>query len=125
MKREASNSWFDSSVARLIALVVIGSNSLLLLGCGSKTYEDRLAKTQKYFRYRETLNLNLERQEWKSHGIEIRVPLGFRLEKGPAPVQKDENNPDDEDDNDSPPVDPRQPSYVNGGLPSRGIVGAW
>jgi hypothetical protein len=83
----------------------------LSAGCGSQTYETRLNDTVQYLRYKEKLDKNLERTIFRGSGLELRVPLGFKLVPPPETAASA----------DAP--DSRLPSYVSGGFP--GLVGAW
>lgn len=78
-----------------------------ILGCGSQTYEQRLAESAKYFEYRQRLDSALEMRAWQGTGIEIRPPKGF-IEM-PAPGADE--------------ADQRQPAFFKRPLP--GLVGAW
>ncbi len=93
--------------------------SLLLIvfmfaGCGTQTYEERLAASTAYFRYREQVDSLVEPRTWKAEGITFRPPRGF-VELPPPPPAADEDSP--------PPPDTRQPEFLTHKLP--GLVGAW
>jgi hypothetical protein len=75
-------------------------------GCGTQTYETRLASTRAYFEYRQRIDTALESRPWSNFGIELRVPRGFREMPGPG-----------EEDS----TDPRQPFRS----PLPGLLGAW
>lgn len=79
-----------------------------LAGCGTQTYEQRLAETAKYYAYREKVDSALERNPWQEFGIQLRIPKGFQPIPGPA--EEGEH-------------DPRQPDFFERPLP--GLIGAW
>lgn len=109
-------------MGRLRTIVAPAFACVILAGCGSATYEAGLKETEKYFRYLDTLNRNLERDAWKGSGVEIRMPAQFQVIPGPA-APAPSNNAEGESEDTPPPVDPRQPKYVNGELP--GLVAAF
>ena len=86
----------------------------VLSGCGTQTYEDRLAASSAYFSYRKQVDSLVEQRAWKSEGISFRPPRGFE-ELPPPPPAPDEDSP--------PPPDTRQPEFLTPKLP--GLVGAW
>jgi hypothetical protein len=63
------------------------------LGCGSETYERRLAESVAYFQYREKLDLSLELRPWSNLGIEYRPPKGFVELGAPAEGEPDQRQP--------------------------------
>lgn len=77
-------------------------------GCGSQTYEQRVAATKAYFEYRQRVDSALELKAWQQSGVEWRVPKGFTEIPGPA----------EEGEHDS-----RQPNFFQRQLP--GLLGAW
>lgn len=90
---------------------------LLVLGCGSGTYEERLKETNALFEYHLGLDRVLQPGDWSSPTtIKMRIPKGFTALPAPPPPKPDE--PDE-----PVPEDPRQPFYL--GLTLPGLVGAW
>lgn len=87
---------------------------LSFVGCGTQTYEERLAASTAYFSYRQQVDSLLESQAWKNEGITFRPPKGFS-ELPPPPPGPDDDSP--------PPPDTRQPPFLTHKLP--GLVGAW
>ena len=87
---------------------------LTLSGCGTQTYEDRLAASTAYFSYRQQVDSLLESRAWKNEGITFRPPKSFS-ELPPPPSAPDEDSPT--------PPDTRQPPFLTHKLP--GLVGAW
>ena len=94
----------------LLPLCILSCLAAAVCGCGSQTYEDRLAESQKYFEYRQTVDSILEKQWWQAgvFGLQFRPPKGFVEIPGPMT---------DED------PDTRQPDFLTRPLP--GLVGAW
>jgi len=88
---------------------------VLIGGCGSQTYDQRLKNTIDYFRFLESRKVNLAGNAWKGAGVEIRVPRQFQLVPGPGTPAEGDTTP--------PPADGRQPRYMKGPLP--GLIGAW
>lgn len=87
---------------------------LLVFGCGSGTYEERLKETNALFEYHLGLDRVLQPGKWSSpNTISMRIPLGFTALPAPPPPKPNEPIPDD----------PRQPFYLGMTLP--GLVGAW
>jgi len=98
--------------------VALLATAALTLGCGAKTYQERLEESRKYFAYIEKLDANLAKPPFKGGAIEeLRVPLQFQPVAAPPPVknEKGEVVPPD--------VDPRQPNYLLIELP--GLIGTW
>ena len=60
--------------AALAAVAVLAS----LAGCGTATYEARLAETSQYFSYLNHLNRELQSKPWEASGIAIRLPKVFQ-----------------------------------------------
>lgn len=89
-----------ASLASLLILTVIG--------CGTQTYEERLAETAKYYAYRQQVDSALTRNPWQEFGIQLRIPKGFQ--QIPGPTEEDAH-------------DGRQPGFLSNPLP--GLVGAW
>jgi hypothetical protein len=87
---------------------------LTLAGCGTQTYEERLAASTAYFSYRQQVDSLLESRAWKEEGITFRPPKGFSELSPPPPANGD--------DSPSPP-DARQPPFLTHKMP--GLVGAW
>lgn len=86
------------------------------MGCGTKTYEDRLEFTTTYFDFIDRLNQNLSPQFVKD-GVTMRVPKQFS--EIPAPARRPKSTEEDE----TPQVDPRQPTFAEMELP--GMTAAW
>lgn len=76
----------------LSAFLLLGAVSILT-GCGSETYERRLAETVQYFEYLEDVNDALESQVWNEAGVSLRVPNGFVLLPPPDPDAQVEQRP--------------------------------
>ena len=90
---------------------------LLVSGCGSEDYQDRLDTTSRYF-------ASLELQDSNLHGawtdaattISLRVPKQFAELPGPAPAPTDGSaNTESQDEEEGP--DPRQPGFLTVPLP--------
>lgn len=83
--------------------------AIILCGCGSQAYEERLEQSKKYFEYRQEVDAVLQTRWWQagSFGLEFRPPKDFVEIPGPA---------EEEADN-------RQPTFLP--RPLRGLVGAW
>lgn len=96
-----------SSVCRVAAALVV-----LMAGCGSELYEQRLENTRRLFQHMELLDSHLT-GEWSDagSGLRIRPPRQFQMIPAPAPRKKSAEEPDVSD------VDPRQPPYLNVELP--------
>jgi len=94
----------------LLHLTILSCLAAVVAGCGSQTYEERLAESQKYFEYRQTVDSILEKQWWQAgeFGLQFRPPKGFVEIPGPMT---------DED------PDTRQPNFLTRPLP--GLIGAW
>lgn len=97
----------------------------LLCGCGSKTYEERLETTKKYYDYIDRLNQNLGSQNDIS-GVSLRLPKQFMLI--PAPPRRPKPKPPAGGDPagetaEEEPRDPRQPDHLDIELP--GLIAAW
>ena len=87
---------------------------LLVFGCGSSTYEDRLKETNALFEYHLGLDRVLQPGKWSSpNTISMRIPQGFTEIPAPPPPKPNEPVPEDS----------RQPFYL--GLTLPGLVGAW
>lgn len=87
---------------------------LLVWGCGSGTYEDRLKETNALFEYHLGLDRVLQPGKWSSpNTISMRIPQGFTAIPAPPPSKPNEPIPEDT----------RQPFYL--GLTLPGLVGAW
>lgn len=87
---------------------------LLVFGCGSDVYESRLAETNAFFQYRQSLDRVLQNGHWNSPtSVSMRIPKGFNLLPAPRPVKEGETAPEDS----------RQPFYLGVQLP--GLIGAW
>jgi hypothetical protein len=93
-----------------VPLVVVPLLAVLVLGCGSQSYEARLQETNRYFKYREKLDKALEKRAFDQLGVVLRIPKGFTEIPGPSA----------EDDADH---DPRQPTFFRNDLP--GLIAAW
>ncbi|HBN76109.1 MAG TPA: hypothetical protein DD473_09880 [Planctomycetaceae bacterium] len=96
--------------------IVFSILTFVCIGCGSKTYEDRLEFTTTYFDFIDRLNQNLSPQFMKD-GVTIRIPK--QLTEIPAPPPRPKSSEEDE----PPQVDPRQPTFVEMELP--GMTAAW
>jgi hypothetical protein len=81
-----------------------------LSGCGSATYETRLAETSKYFGYLNMLNRELSRTAWDEAGVSIRLPKEF--DSVPEPPAEDQDA-----------AERRHPSFFGQAAP--GIAGAF
>ena len=87
---------------------------LLVFGCGSSTYEERLKETNALFEYHLGLDRVLQPGKWSSpNTISMRIPQGFTEIPAPPPPKPNEPVPEDS----------RQPFYL--GLTLPGLVGAW
>ncbi len=100
----------------LTGLFVYSILTVACVGCGSKTYEDRLEFTTTYFDFIDRLNQNLGPQFMKD-GVTIRIPKQMTEISAPPPRPK---TPEGEE---RPQVDPRQPDFVEMELP--GMTAAW
>lgn len=82
------------------ALAVVTSAAMLLtlaLGCGYRSYETRLASTEKNEQYNITLNANLEpapTDDFQKLGFYVRPPKGLEKSKTFAPAQLPEGQYD-------------------------------
>ncbi len=86
-------------------------------GCGSQTYEQRLAATAEYFEYRHMLDQHLNVKPWRNFGVEVRASLPFSLLPPPMPEYDDDGNVLNV------PPDTRQPGFIRGGIPH--LLAAW
>jgi hypothetical protein len=91
--------------------------SLLTIGCGYQTYEQRLAESQKYFHYLQRIDSNLAAGVKDEVFEEIRVPRQFVMVKKPVPFKNEAGEMV------LPEIDPRQPDYAPLVLP--GLVATW
>ena len=90
-----------------------------VVGCGYDTYELRLKQTSDYYNYLERVEANLAPKWGDGRGIlEMRVPKQFVPIPSPPPPAKREDGTEE-----PPPVDLRQPDYVNLIFPE--LLGAW
>ena len=99
--------------------------SLVLNGCGSETYEQRLKETAKYFSYVDIRDQALAKN-WSSPTVSLRTPVEFKQINAPAaapPADADATDPEAVAPEPDQTVDPRQPDYVDLVLP--GLEGAW
>lgn len=94
----------NRSVLAIVASVVFA----MVAGCGTQTYEQRLAETAKYYTYRQQVDTALTRNAWQEFGIQLRIPKGFQ--PIPGPTEEDAH-------------DGRQPNFLSKPLP--GLIGAW
>ncbi|WP_339732555.1 hypothetical protein [uncultured Gimesia sp.] len=96
---------------------------LLLNGCGTETYEQRLNETTQFFAYQDVRNQALS-NTWSSPSVSMRVPIEFKQISAPpaAPAAASDNSEATIPEPDST-IDPRQPDYVDLILP--GLEGAW
>ncbi len=87
---------------------------LLVLGCGSSKYEERLKETNALFEYHLALDRVLQPGKWTSpNSISMRIPNGFTALPAPPIPKPDEPVPEDT----------RQPLYL--GMEFPGLVAAW
>ena len=94
--------------------IVASLGLLLVFGCGSGTYEERLKETNALFEYHLGLDRVLQPGKWASPTtITMRIPKGFTALPAPPPPKPNEPVPEDS----------RQPFYL--GLTLPGLVGAW
>ena len=99
-----------STIRFILLLTLI---PLTLSGCGTQTYEERLAASNAYFNYRQQVDSLVESRAWTGEGISFRPPKGFgELPPPPAPNDDSPAQPDQ-----------RQPAFLKQKLP--GLVGAW
>lgn len=97
--------------------------TLLLSGCGTETYDQRLKETTQYFAYLDTRNQALS-DKWSSPSASLRVPVEFKLINAPPPAAVTTSEDSEAAvPEPAPTVDPRQPDYVDLVLP--GLEGAW
>lgn len=101
---EISTNIRTRGLLSLFASLVVAT----FIGCGSQTYEQRLAETAKYYEYRQKVDSALERTAWQEFGVQLRLPKGFR--EIPGPTEEDNH-------------DARQPNFLTKPLP--GLIGAW
>ncbi|MFK7777940.1 MAG: hypothetical protein QM501_07415 [Gimesia sp.] len=96
---------------------------LILNGCGSETYEQRLNETAKYFSYVDIRDQALAKS-WSSPTVSLRAPVEFEQINAPnaAPAENSEET-EAVDPEPTEIIDPRQPDYVDLELP--GLEGAW
>jgi len=87
---------------------------LIVTGCGSEDYQDRLDTTSRYFASLELQDANLH-GTWTDPAttISLRVPKQFTELPGPAPTPTDGSAASEED----PGPDPRQPGFLTIPLP--------
>ncbi len=105
-----------TTTRRNVAVLLLAA--LGCIGCGASKYEERLAATSTYFRYKEKLDSNLQEIfHDEATGIQIRPPRGF--DRIPAP--KATEGPDGELL--IPELDDRQPPFFLEELP--GMIAAW
>ena len=103
---------------RLVSGAACVAGCVSLAGCGSEAYERDMARnTVPYFELRQELDANLG-PLWSKRGVTFRPPRGFTEVAPPAPLSAE-----DEEAGLDPPVDRRQPTFLNFGLP--GLLGAW
>ncbi len=111
MRRERFDAVCPSRETHLMRTIqircAVGMLLCGLIGCGTQTYEQRLAESAKYFEYRQRLDSALELRAWQGNGLELRTPKGFTEIPPPAEDQPDQ----------------RQPPFLKKPLP--GLVGAW
>lgn len=88
----------------LVKLNLLLLVALVLPGCGSAKYEERLAQTVKYYEYINRMNTHLMPNTYSNYGMTMRVPLKFQE----VPLVKNKNDPT---------FDNRQPDYLNFQLP--------
>ncbi len=104
------------------ALAVVTSAAMLLalaLGCGYRSYETRLASTEKNEQYNITLNANLEpatTDDFQKLGFYVRPPKGLAKTKTFAPAQLTPGQYDLAATFQGPPPDPAAPSGIATGL---------
>ncbi len=96
----------------------------VLIGCGTKTYEERLEFTKTYYDFIDRLNQNLG-TVFSNYGVSVRPPKQFREIPAPPPAPR---RPAEEGAGElEEPVeerrDPRQP--INPPIDLPGLVAAW
>ena len=89
---------------------------MLVIGCGTEYYQERLNETARQFAYYHKLNENLG-EKWINAGIELRVPEQFEPDLVAESVTG-------ENDEIVQVLVPRQPEYFEG-LELPGLVGSW
>lgn len=91
--------------------------TVFVSGCGYADYELRLTESKNYYAYLDKVEQSMA-PKWVAAGnlMDLRVPKQFLMIPPPPPPPKDEENPE-------PPIDQRQPDYVNLTFP--GMFGAW
>jgi len=110
--------------ARAPRFALLAAGALLLAGCGSELYDQRLANTKLLFAHMDLLNQNLQ-GAWSdsSVGVQVRIPLQFGMLAPPAqaetkagagkPGAETGENMEEEGDETTETIDERQPEYIN------------
>ncbi|GAB4146321.1 MAG: hypothetical protein Tsb009_18970 [Planctomycetaceae bacterium] len=52
---------------------------LLVSGCGTETYRERLERTSRYYAFLDVREKNLSEKRWSSRGVSLHVPKQFKL----------------------------------------------
>ncbi|MBC7820437.1 MAG: hypothetical protein IAG10_26430 [Planctomycetaceae bacterium] len=119
MLRENSSEWCFNPDRRAF-LAGLAGTSLLAVGCGAETYENRLKETKTYFEYLEKVNAALGPKDTPFEGIEIRVPKPFVQLLLPAPPA--EGKPAEPPP--APSDDPTRLGY-HPDVPLEGVIASW
>ena len=119
MSRETSSEQCFKPNRRAF-LAGLAGTSLLAVGCGVDTYDDRLTETSRYYEYLEKVNFALGPKATPFEGIEIRVPKPFEqlvLPAAPAEGKSEEPPP-------APTDDPNRLGYHPNVL-LEGVIASW
>ena len=94
---------------------------VVFCGCGTQKYQDRLKRTNLYYKYLEELDTNLSERRWNAQGISLRVPLQFKLVKSDKKkaAKKRGDDKQKKDAKDGPP--PIPPALMR----LEGVLGRW
>lgn len=94
--------------------------SCIVMGCGVDTYQERLNRTRDYYNVLDHIEANLA-PKWSDGRIVdfIRVPRQFQAIPAPVPVKNEDGKEE------MPPVDPRQPDFLNLVFPASTLAAAW
>jgi hypothetical protein len=111
---------------RLLPLVPLAA--LVLAGCGTEQYDDRLRNTATLFAHEELLKQHLQ-GKWSDaeNGIDLRIPHKFEVLPPPVKPEPKEKPAGEEgektEEEEVEVIDDRQPKYLNVELP--GLRGAF